>query len=90
MAIPDRHDDIAPGQPYRLDRFGYRHALAAKTESGVVELPFGTPTADWTIKQLDAFAGRKGIDVSRAKNKTERLAAIAQHSEATAPALPPE
>lgn len=80
---------LTPGQPYTQDRFGHRHPLTVKTDAGDVELPFGLPNEAWTVKQLDAYAGREGVDVSQAKNKTDRLAAIERHREATAPALPP-
>lgn len=88
MAAASRPDKLAPGQPYTQDRFGHRHPIAVQTDAGVVELPAGSPTESWTNAQIDAFAQREGIDLSGSKNKTERLAAIDRHREATAPALP--
>lgn len=44
-------------------------------ESGSA-VPEGVPTEDWTGKELDAFAAANGIDISKAKNKAEKVAAL--------------
>lgn len=49
-------------------------------EEETVEIPEGTPTEDWSGKQLDAYAAAKGIDIKAAKNKAEKVAAIATAS----------
>lgn len=82
--------EIRPGQAYTQDRFGYRRPLVEQTESGLVELPAGTPDQSWTNAQLDAYAGREGIELGAPKNKADRLVAIGGHREAEEPALPPE
>ncbi|MFB3980332.1 hypothetical protein [Microbacterium proteolyticum] len=88
MAAATRPNPV-PSGPYTEDRFGYRHPLVVETPAGEVFVPEGNPTDAWTNAQLDAYAGREGIDVSGAKNKAARLTAIDAHREALLPALPP-
>lgn len=51
-------------------------------EDAAVEIPEGDPSEDWSGKQLDAFAEAKGIDLSKAKNKADKVAAIAAATQA--------
>lgn len=41
-----------------------------------VEVPEGDPSDAWTVKQLDAYASREGVDVAGASNKAEKLALL--------------
>ena len=45
-------------------------------ETETVEIPEGDPTADWSTKQLDAYAELKEVDVKSAKNKPEKVALL--------------
>lgn len=38
--------------------------------------PEGDPSEEWTGAQLDAYADAKGVDISSAKNKAEKAAAL--------------
>ncbi|MFJ4038207.1 hypothetical protein ACIPVB_08965 [Microbacterium sp. NPDC090007] len=41
------------------------------------EIPEGTPSVDWTAKELDAYAADRGIDLGGATKKADKVAAIA-------------
>lgn len=58
-----------------------KQAAPAKAKGGNVQIPEGDPSKDWTNAQLDAFAAREGIDLDGAKNKGDRLTAIAEARE---------
>ena len=47
-----------------------------ETAGGEVTIPDGDPTKTWTVPQLEKFASEKGIDLSVAKGKDEKLAAV--------------
>lgn len=47
------------------------------SQSTPVEIPAGDPTAEWTVKQLTAFAKDKGIDLGDARNKDDIFAVVA-------------
>ena len=69
----------------QLDEDNAKHLQAAgliepfelpAEESDVVEIPEGDPTADWSTKQLDAYAVKHDVDVKAAKNKSEKVALL--------------
>lgn len=74
--IVDVHEDDVE----RFDRFNVGVAAESEEQGETPEPPYpaGDPSEDWTGKQLDAYAEAKGVDVSKAKNKAERVAAIAE------------
>lgn len=39
-------------------------------------IPEGDPSEDWTVKELDAYAEREGIDLAGATKKADKVAAI--------------
>ena len=49
--------------------------------------PEGDPTDKWTGKEIDAYARANGIDLTGAKNKADKLAAVLGQTEE--PAAPP-
>ncbi|MSS84972.1 hypothetical protein FYJ24_09390 [Actinomycetaceae bacterium WB03_NA08] len=56
---------------------GLIEKVEVKTEPGDEgSIPEGEPSEEWTGKQLDAYAASKNIDVSKAKSKAEKVAAI--------------
>lgn len=70
-------------------------ALEALTAKGLIEsvaggestdggesVPEGEPNESWTGKQIDAYAEAKGVDLGKAKNKADKLAAIAAAAQA--------
>jgi hypothetical protein len=54
------------------------HEDSGTDDSEVVEIPEGDVTADWTVKQLKAYAKAEDIDLGDAKNKAEILAKLAE------------
>lgn len=50
---------------------------SAPAPDAPVEIPEGDPSDDWKVPQIDAYAAREGIDLGDAKNKADKLAAIA-------------
>jgi hypothetical protein len=65
---------------------GWTAGADEKPASAPVEIPDGDPSDSWTNAQLDKLAERDGIDLAGAKNKGDRLTAIATHREAAAAA----
>ena len=53
----------------------------APEDSTVVEIPGGVPDETWTVKQIDAYAEREGIDLGDASNKAEKLSAVIPNEE---------
>ncbi len=49
---------------------------ADKKSDEPVVIPEGDPSDDWTVKQIDAYAEREGIDLGEASKKGEKLAVI--------------
>lgn len=78
VAVNLRRGAIVPtGVPQdQIDRLVTRGLLEAVELPATVEIPDGDPTEEWTNKQLDAYAAAKEIDLSGAKNKAEKVAAI--------------
>lgn len=79
VAVTLRRGAIVPaGVPQeQIDRLVKRGLLEAVEIPKAVEIPEGEPSEEWTGKQLDAYAASKNIDVSKAKSKAEKVAAIA-------------
>jgi hypothetical protein len=64
------------------------HTLTADTvpaASGSPAFPAGPVTADWTGKQLDAYAVEHGIDLAGATRKADKVAAIGAAASTTVP-----
>jgi hypothetical protein len=66
-----------------VERFDRLHPSVPEVEQIVVveeievfEIPDGDPSAEWSTKQLDAYAEAKDVDVKSAKNKPEKVALL--------------
>jgi hypothetical protein len=57
-----------------FQRHGYEVTV---TDQGEITIPTGTPTRNWSLAQLSAYAEREEIDLGEAKTKKEILAVIA-------------
>lgn len=56
---------------------GYVVGEAKKAADEPVVIPDGDPVEAWTAKELDAYAVREGVDLSKVANKkADKLAAI--------------
>lgn len=47
-----------------------------ESEASSPPYPAGDPSEDWKGAELDAYAAEKSVDVSAAKNKAEKVAAL--------------
>jgi hypothetical protein len=71
-------EGVAEEQLKRLvDRGLIEEVAVEAAESEEITLPTGDPSEEWSGKQLDKFAADLGIDLGGAKNKAEKVAAIA-------------
>jgi len=71
--------DLAPGMKPAKGK------KKSDDDSGEVEIPDGDPNDNWTVKQIDAYAKREGIDFDDEPNKAEKLDAIAKAKGKTVP-----
>lgn len=70
--VVDVHEDDVE----RFDRLNPED-LTVEAVEPEQEFPLGEPAEDWSNKELDAYADAHGIDIKAAKNKPEKVAAIA-------------
>ena len=70
------------GNEYRLED-AVRLGLVEPKHTPVVET---VPSEVWTVAEIDAWADKRGIDLTGAKTKPEKLAVIADFEYAAPPA----
>ncbi len=74
---------ISPALRSYLQVAGY--TVSADPAPEAREYPDGPVTADWTGKQLDAYAAERGIDLAGASRKADKVAAIGAAASTTVP-----
>jgi hypothetical protein len=77
----DMVDAVFAGEEVRIPKkwvgTEYADGYVFPEKDDDVAIPEGDPVEAWTAKQLDAYADREGIDLSKVANKkAEKLAAI--------------
>jgi len=68
-------DDISDDEVARLNEGGFLEELKSD-EPETVTIPEGDPSDEWTVKQLEAFAVGKSIDLKGMTDKPSKLTAI--------------
>ncbi|QJU52935.1 hypothetical protein SCB71_06330 [Herbiconiux sp. KACC 21604] len=73
-------DGLAKGELKRLRDGGFISEVEDVVEEPApepVEIPEGDPTMQWNVAQIDAFAEKRGIDLTGPNTKPEKLEVIA-------------
>jgi len=71
--------DVHEDDLERFDRLNVIQGAEPEQKPGPVEgpaVPEGDPSEEWTVKELEAYASEHGVDLSDAKNKADKLAAV--------------
>lgn len=75
-ATADRYRAAGMKPPRDIDPPVIERKVPAFTDQAPVRIPDGDPSTAWTVAELEAYATREAIDLTDAKNKSDRVAAI--------------